>query len=344
MKSWRTAARYGAPFGVGLAILGGGIALARTIDPSHDFTVLPYFWLLAAVICAFLVGFIAARATGSFMLGVDAGAVACAAPMGPIFLMTMFGSSYHYQQTYTIGQFLPGIVNAAIAIALLFFGGVACGAIFGGLVSIPGALLGRIQAGLDGAKTSPADYQEPPQDHSDDHLDAALLLANSSSADVTIDLSWTKSLLFLVLAFLFAAVAYSSIRIGQNTPLNWIAFCLFGLAVPLALANLVVNRPLLRFSGEGIAYRGGYFWLRGQVAWDDIAMIDLGPPSGYGSSMQELLLGRYELRIFFGDVGFRHIRFLNWQLPSTVKQSLRIAKVRYRKQIENNDIILHGIE
>src|SRR6478672_9779426 len=139
VDDWRTAARYGMPFGVGLALLGCGIALLRTVDSAVDFKPLPYFWLLAAVICAFLAGFIAARANGSFTLGVDAGAVACAAPVAIIFLVTMFGSSYHYQQTHPVGQYLPGIVNAAIAIALLFFGGAACGAIFGGLVGIPGA-------------------------------------------------------------------------------------------------------------------------------------------------------------------------------------------------------------
>ena len=79
VDDWRTAARYGMPFGVGLAILGCGIALLRTVDSAVDFKSLPYFWLLAAVICAFLAGFIAARANGSFTLGVDAGAVACAA-------------------------------------------------------------------------------------------------------------------------------------------------------------------------------------------------------------------------------------------------------------------------
>ena len=36
-------------------------------------------------------------------------------------------------------------------------------------------------------------------------------------------------------------------RSGQNAAISWIAFCLFGLGVPLT-RNLVLNHPLLRFS------------------------------------------------------------------------------------------------
>ncbi len=150
MDDWRTASRYGLPFGVGLAIFAGGIGLLHAVNPSSQFRALPYFWLIAAIICAFLAGFIAARARGSFVLGVDAGAVACAAPVALVFLIFGFGTVYHGQQTDPSGQYLPGFVNAAIVALLLFFGGVACGAVFGGLAGIPGALLGRIQANLDG--------------------------------------------------------------------------------------------------------------------------------------------------------------------------------------------------
>src|SRR5262245_47505311 len=137
IDDWRTAARYGMPFGVGLANCAGIIGLLNLFGPSSQFRALPYFWLMAAIICAFVTGFIAARARGSFDLGVDAGAVACAAPAALVFLVFGFGTVYHGQQTDTNGQYLPGIVNAAIVALLLLFGGVACGAVFGGIAGIP---------------------------------------------------------------------------------------------------------------------------------------------------------------------------------------------------------------
>jgi hypothetical protein len=143
---------------------------------------------------------------------------------------------------------------------------------------------------------------------------------------------------------LFAAVAYGGIRSGQNAAISWIAFCLFGLGVPLTLANLALNHPLLRFSEEGIAYRGSYFGLRGRVAWKDIAMIDLRPPTEYGSGIQEWFLGRYELYIVCDDAIPQTIRIMNWQLPSRVRLLLRAVTIRYSRQIAANDIVVRGVE
>src|SRR6185312_2000562 len=148
MDDWRTASRYGLPFGGGLAIFAGGIGLLHAVNPLAQWRTLPYLWLLAAFICAFLAGFIAARARGSFTLGVDAGAVACAAPLSLALLVFGFGSFYEHEQADAGGRYLPGIVNAVIAALLLIFIGATCGAVLGGIAGIPGALLGRIQANL----------------------------------------------------------------------------------------------------------------------------------------------------------------------------------------------------
>jgi hypothetical protein len=346
VDDWRTAARYGMPFGIGLAIFAGIIGLLNLFWSSSQLRALPYFWLMAALICAFIAGFIAARARGSFVLGEDAGAVACAAPVALVFLIFGFGTIYHGQQTDSVGQYLPGFVNAAIVALLLFCGGGACGAVFGGLAGSPGALLGRIQANLDGVTYSDGETHSPPEEHSADGSNPALLLANASSADIVIDPSWIKGSAFLVLTFLFAALAYGGIRSGQNAALSWFVFCLCGLGVPLILANLVFNHPLLRFSEEGIAYRGSYFGLRGRVAWKDISMIDLRPPTGYGygAGIQEWFLGRYELYIDCGGAIPQTIRMMNWQLPSRVKQSLRAATIRYSRQIAENGIVVRGVE
>jgi hypothetical protein len=332
---WRTAARYGMPFGIGLAVLAGVIGLLNLFGPSSQFRALPYFWLLAAIICAFVAGFIAARSRGSFILGVDAGAVACAVPGAVIFLMGL-GSSVHYQETHPIGQYLPGIINAVIAFALLVPGGIACGAVFGGLASIPGALLGRIQANLDGANNPPTEQEDSPAD------DEENILTDPSAPDIVIPVSWVKGLLFLVLAFLFAAVAYSVIRSGQNSTLNWIAFSMFGLSVPLMFCSLLVSHPLLRFGEEGIAYKGAYFWLRGRARWEDVRAIFLEPASERQSMFG--LFGRYELKLFFGDGGFRKIRFLSWQLPSSTPRLLHAAMIRFSQQVAENDIVVRGVE
>lgn len=109
LDDWRTAARYGMPFGVGLALLGCGIALLRTVNSTGDFKALPYIWLMAAVICAFLAGFIAARANGLFTLGVDAGALACAASSEVLRAWALAVDSRNYwSQTHksTHGPFL----------------------------------------------------------------------------------------------------------------------------------------------------------------------------------------------------------------------------------------------
>jgi hypothetical protein len=263
-----------------------------------------------------------------------------------IALIFGFGTVYHGQQADSVGQYLPGFVNAVIAALLLIFIGAACGAVLGGIVGIPGALLGRIQANLDGGASSDGETPSPPEEHSDNQSDPALLLANSSSADIVIGLSWVKGSLFLILTFLFAALAYGGIRSGQNTTLSWIAFCLFGLGVPVTLANLVLNHPLLRFSEEGIAYRGSYFGLRGRVAWKDISRIDLRSPTGYGygAGIQEWFLGRYEIYIVCDDAIPQTIRIMNWQLPSRVRLLLRAATIRYSRQIEKNDIAVRGVE
>jgi hypothetical protein len=344
VDDWRAAARYGMPFGIGLAIFAGVIGVLNLFGSSSQFRALPYFWLMAAIICAFVAGFIAARVRGSFILGVDAGAVACAAPVALIALIFGFGTVYHGQLTDSVGQYLPGIVNAAIVALLLFCGGGACGAVFGGLAGSPGALLGRIQANLDGVVYSDGDMQPPPEEYSADDSDPTFRLTNASSKDIVIDLSWIKGSAFLVLTFLFAALAYGGIRSGQNAAISWIAFCLFGLGVPLTLANLVLNHPLLRFSEEGIAYRGSYFGLRGRVAWKDISRIDLRPPTGYGSGIQEWFLGRYELYIVCDHAIPQSIRMMNWQLPSRVRQLLRDATIRYSQQIEENRIVVRGVE
>jgi hypothetical protein len=344
VDDWRTAARYGMPFGIGLAVFAGIIGLLNLFGSSSQLRALPYFWLLAAVICAFVAGFIAARARGSFVLGVDAGAVACAAPLSLALLVFGFGSFYEHEQADAGGRYLPGIVNAVIAALLLIFIGAACGAVLGGITGIPGALLGRIQANLDGGASSDEETPSQPEEHSADDSDAALPLTNPSSGDIVINPSWIKGSLFLVLTFLFAALAYGGIRSGQSAALSWFVFCLCGLGVPLILANLVLNHPLLRFSDEGIAYRGSYFGLRGRVVWKDVSRIDLRPPTGYGSGIQEWFLGRYELYIDCGGAIPQSIRMMNWQLPSSARQALRHVITRYSQQIAENRIVVRGVE
>jgi hypothetical protein len=334
VDDWRTAARYGMPFGIGLAIFAGVIGLLNLFGSSSQLRALPYFWLMTAIICAFLAGFIAARARGSFTLGVDAGAVACAVPGAVIFLMGL-GSSVHYQETHPIGQYLPGIINAVIAFALLVPGGIACGAVFGGLASIPGALLGRIQANLDGAY-NPAEQDEAPAD------DEEAELTDPSAPDIVIPLSWVKGLAFLLLTFLFAAVAYSIIRSGQSSTLNWIVFSLFGLGVPFALANLLANHPVLRFSDAGIAFRGSYFWLRGQARWEDVRAIFLEPATARMTLFG--LMGSYNLRLVVDGKWQSEVRLLNWQLPSSTPRLLHNATIRYARQIEENEIVVRSVE
>lgn len=343
VDDWRKAAHFGMPFGIGLAVFGVGIALLGFINPSTPIHDLTYLWLMAAVICAFLAGFIGARATHVFTLGVDAGAVACATPLSIIFLIAMFGSGYHDWQIQPAGRYLPGIMNALLVGLFLSFGGAACGAVFGGLVAIPGALLGRVQARLDGAQGFLADRQGALTDRPRDLSDGANPLATSVSGDITIPLSWPKSLLLLVLSCLLAGIDYSAIRSGQNTTLNWIVACMFGLAIPLMAIGLFINHPLLRFSDEGIVYKGGYLlWLRGQACWEDVQAILLEPASERLTMLG--LLGHHDLYLILGGKRSRSVRFLSIQMPASTPAVLREAMVRYRRQIEENGVVVSGVE
>ena len=54
--------------------------------------------------------------------------------------------------------------------------------------------------------------------------------------------------------------------------------------------------------------------------------------------------GRYELTIFLGGQRPRFARLRNWQLPSSTHTKLRAAVIRYRRQIDENEIVVQGIE
>lgn len=333
-NDWRTAARYGLPFGVGLTALGCAFGLLQAIAPSSQLHILPYLWLLAAVICAFLAGFLGARVSRSFIFGVNVGAVTCAVSLAPLFLVLAFGSLYQNEQIEPTGRYLPGIVNAVVVAVFLFCGGAACGSILGGFFSIPGAMLGRIQANLDGEKNPPEVQIDPPGE--DEEVAQSAL---SPSEDITIPLSWPKSILMLVIALLFTAVGYSVARSTHGTSAGWYIVGLFGLGSLFILVTMCTNRPLLRVGNDGISYKGGVaFWQRGLVPWKNLSAIV------FSSSWTRWDFGAKNLSLFIVGRRPRRITFQNWQLPFSTRDKLRAAVIRYRKQIDENEIVVRGIE
>ena len=335
VDDWRTAARYGLPFGMGLALLGGVIALAAIVDPSLPLLVLLILWLVIGAPCAFLAAQFAARSTGSFDIGTRASAIAWAVPL-MIFAAFVYIPIFQEQQAHPNQQALPGAVRAVLAIAILLFSGALFGGLIGSVIGFPGAWLGEHQARQEQAATSSSREHARPHDASPSALDDPALLTAAASGDVTIGTSWPKAILLLALGLTLALACYFMVRSGQNVVAGWAGAGLFGMAVPVALLQLLMNRPLLRFSKEGIAYKGANFWLRGFVPWHQVDAIWLTP------SFKELF-GRYELLIMIGERP-RRLRYTNFQLPSSTRKGLRVAAIRYRKQIEENEIVVRGIE
>lgn len=337
-NEWLTAARYGMPFGAGLTVLVCGIELLHIFDPSPRFAMLSYLWLFISAISAALAGMFAARATGSFKIGIKAGAVTCALPLAILFLIFIFIPPNGRQPASVNSGELPGIVNAMLIDAMLLAIGAVFGGIFGALAGVPGAWLGRWQARHEEMNTpslleQPLAYRGLPG-----AVDDTALMASATSADIVIQPSWQKSLVFCLMASLLSVGCYAMAQSGQNVVAGWCGVDLFGLALPVGAINIMVNRPLLRFNSDGITYKGAYyFWPRGHVAWNELDAIVMMPASSK-------LFGRCELALYIGGVHPWRARFQNWQLPLSTRKKLRMVAIRYRQQIDENDIVLRGIE
>ncbi len=264
--------------------------------------------------------------------------MACAAPVAIIFLVTMFGSSYHYQQTHPNRTISPRHRECGHSLRCCCFSAARRVARFLADSSV-------FQAHCSVESRRDWTVRKIHLRNSKPHL---FRIRETHSriyhwtGDIVIPLSWLKSLLLLVFSCLFAGIAYSALRSGQNTALNWIAACLFGLGIPLMLISLFISQPLLRFSIEGIAYKGASFFLRGQVDWEDVQAIILEPAPERQTMFG--LLGRYNLRLIVGGNWLLFVRFLSWQLPSSTQRSFREVMIRYHEQIEENEIVVRGIE
>jgi hypothetical protein len=343
-KGWWIAVRYGVPFGVGAVFVGSlnGVlqAYRQAIGPSaHGFVIFSYLWLLITIICILLAGQMSARASGSLRVGVWAGAIASALSTTIVFFIFVFSPALHNQETSQSGRTLPLAVNVLLLVVILLFFSVIGGGLFGALVALPGAWLGRRQARVERQNTPMV-----PEHFADQHeplpnaLDDIALPADVSSPDLTISPSWLKSMLMFLLALMFVAIGLAMTRSSDSVIVGWICVGFAGLLTPLAPINMAINRPLLRFTPDGIAYKGAYYyWRRGFVPWNEVGAIALTPASNK-------LFGRKELNLFIDGVRPWRANFQNWQLPSSVKQSLRIAMVQYRRQIEENGIVVQGIE
>jgi hypothetical protein len=163
-----------------------------------------------------------------------------------------------------------------------------------------------------------------------------------TTSDIAIALSWPKSLLFLFATLLLAVGSYRIVDSGQ-AGVGWFGVCLSGLTSLVILLNMVFNRPPLRITADGIVYKGSYgLWMRGWAPWRDIRAIVLAP---IGASRRGFPLGGlYDLNVFIEGEHTRRVTIQNWQLPFSARKSLRLAIQRFQQQIDENDIVVQGIE
>lgn len=353
---WRTAMRFGVPFGVGLAVLGSlnGVLQARrhAVDPSaHWLTIFSYLWLLATIIGVVLASQMSARASGSLGVGIRAGAITSAISTTIVFFIFVFSTALQNQLTGPSSRDDPLIVNVLLMVVILLLFSVVGGGLIGALVAIPGALFGRWQARIERLNASSLPEQPPITMHESDAPlpetpsnlddDALMEMIEASSEDIVINPSGPKSLLFFLMASALTAGSYAMASSGQNTVIGWVGVSLFGIGILLPLVNMALNRPLLRFSVRGIAYKGAVsFWLRGQVPWQNIRLIALMPASSR-------LFGRYDVYVYLGNEDserLKQLRFQNWQLPRSTHTKLHAIMIRFHRQIEENDVVVHGVE
>lgn len=337
-NDWRTAARYGLPFGVGLMVLGCGIELLRTLDPSHRWAFLTYVVLAVTAACAFLSALFASRATASFTTGVKAGAVACGVPLAVVFLIFIFIPAALRGQAHIKDSHLPGVVDVMLLGSVMFALGAVFGGVYGSVTGAVGAWLGWRQARAE-RRDMPSLPQQPPLGAElAGSVDVVRLLASVPPGDIIISPSWVKTPLWFGCALLMTLGSYWALSSGVNAVMAWFGIALFGIATLVAPVNMLINRPLLRLSDEGIAYKGAYtLWRRGFVPWGEIGAIVL-------AKAPNTLFGHYELTVFFDGVRPWPARFQNWQLPFSTRDKLRAAVIRYRKQIDENEIVVRGIE
>jgi hypothetical protein len=251
-------------------------------------------------------------------------------PLAIIFLIFVYIPAY---QRHPLG-FPDVILFGAVMPAL----GAVFGGIYGGLLSAPGAWLGRRQAQSERLNTPTLPEYTHSQHELPGALDEMALVAATSSEDIIIPPNWFKSLLMFLLTLSFVTIGFAIVSSGDNAVLGWICVVLFGLLVFLAPINMAINRPLLRFSADGIAYKGAYsFWRRGFAPWNDVGAIVF-------SKAPNSLFGRYELNVFIGGQRPWRANFQNWQLPVSAGKSLRLAILRFHKQIAENEIVVRGVK
>jgi hypothetical protein len=353
-KGWRIAARYGVPFGVGAAFVGSlnGIAQAyrHAVGPSaQGLVLLTYLWLLATAICVVLAAQMSARTSGSLRVGVWAGAITSMLCLTIVFAIFVFSPVLQQQLSDPNTRDLPLAETVLTTVVILLFFSVV-GGLLGALVAVPGAWLGREQARIEWLNALSLPEQSlthdelavpsrAPLDALDDETFMAMVEASEgSSDDIVINPSWIKSLLMFLLTLTFVVIGLAMTRSSESAVWGWLCVGFAGLLTPLAPVNMAINRPLLRFTADGIAYKGAYsFWRRGFVSWGDVgALVYSQAPS--------TLFGCKELSIFFDGVRPWRATFQNWQLPFSTRKKLREAVIRFHRQIEENEIVVSGIE
>jgi hypothetical protein len=208
----------------------------------------------------------AARASGNLGVGVRAGAISWGLPLAIIVLLGAFSASYHSMQTGRSLRALPGVFIVILTVALLFGGGGFIGVVVGGVVSFPGAWLGAWlgtwQARSERLATpalpqhSLTSTDRAAHDSLPATLDELAILANAPADGVVISPDWLKSLLMFLMMFSIAVVLAAMAASGENVVIGWLGALLTTLIAFLAPANMIFNRPLLRFSETGIDYKG----------------------------------------------------------------------------------------
>jgi len=160
--------------------------------------------------------------------------------------------------------------------------------------------------------------------------------------DISLDLSWPKSLLFLSIALILTLGSFRYVY-DRQAVVGWFGVCLFGMGVLLILLNIVFNRPPLRFTTDGVTYKGSYgLWMRGQASWKDIRAIVLAP---LGAERRGLPFGgRYDLNVFIEGERPRRVTIQNWQLPTSTRKTLQVVMERYSQQIAENEIVVSSVE
>jgi hypothetical protein len=151
-----------------------------------------------------------------------------------------------------------------------------------------------------------------------------------------------KSLLFLFILLILTMVSLKYVHDTQDV-VGWFGVSLFGIGALLILLNIVFNRPPLRFTTDGVTYKGSYgLWMRGQASWKDIRAIVLAP---LGAERRGLPFGGcYDLNVFIEGERPRRVTIQNWQLPTSTRKTLQAVIERFHQQIAENKIVVRGVE